>query len=173
MVTALNVANYFLAAQDQSERDITNLKLQKLCAYAQAMSLVLLDKPLFSEPLEAWRLGPVVCSVYNKFSKYRGEIIPDIGLSEAFAREPFDDEQKFILELTANYYGGYSPSRLSSASHFDFPGEFGSKKIIPHIAIAEAFSDKPHVLKLKQVGEDCYSEQGRVSEKEIFDALEA
>jgi uncharacterized phage-associated protein len=172
MATALEAAQYFLAAQDQNEKDITNLTLQKLCAYAQAMSLTLLGRPLFEEPLEAWRLGPVIPSVYQEFSKYGNRVIPDRGLSETFAREPFDDQQKFILEITANHYGGFSASRLSGRLHAEFPAQFGSKKIIPQDKIFAAFEDNPYVVKMKQLGEECARGEGRVAEKEVFDALD-
>lgn len=173
MATALDVANYFLAAQDHCERDITNLKLQKLCSYAHAISLALLGKPLFDEPLQAWTLGPVIPSVYRKFAEHGGNIIPDTGLSETFAREPFDDEQKFILELTAANYGWIAPFKLSARSHLDFPGQFGSKKNIPNDGIATAFAGNPAVIKIKQLEEKFVKGEGRISEKEVFDALGA
>ncbi|MFK5281891.1 Panacea domain-containing protein, partial [Lacticaseibacillus paracasei] len=67
MITAMNAARYFLSKQDQEEPDISNLKLLKLLYYAQGTCLALLDRPLFSETIEAWRHGPVVPSVYQAF----------------------------------------------------------------------------------------------------------
>jgi uncharacterized phage-associated protein len=55
------VADYYLVRLDPTAGDsISNLKLQKLCYYAQAWSLALRGKPLFPERIEAWAQGPVV-----------------------------------------------------------------------------------------------------------------
>ena len=107
MASALEVAHYFLSVQTP-ESDITNLKLQKLCAYAQALSLSLLDTPLFEEELEAWTHGPVIPEIYYEYEKYGRRPIPSTGLSERCARMPFSDEQKYVLETVGSYYGQYS-----------------------------------------------------------------
>lgn len=173
MPKAIDVANYFLAAQTP-ENDITNLKLQKLCAYAQAMSLALLGRQLFTEELEAWTHGPVVPSLYWKFEKHNKDPLPSSGLSEKYAREVFDDEQKFILELTKHYYGVLSAWELRERSHRDFPGQFGSKRSIPPTAIQKAFENDPLVRKLKDNVTPCHFDPATdklISEEEVFDAL--
>jgi len=74
-MNALNVAYYFLLKANYEGDLITNLKLQKLLYYAQAWHLVNFEKPLFSEKLFAWDLGPVVREVYQEFKKYGGNPI--------------------------------------------------------------------------------------------------
>ena len=49
-----DVAEYILKLHGP----MTVMKLQKLCYYAQAWSLVWDDRPLFKERLEAWANGP-------------------------------------------------------------------------------------------------------------------
>jgi uncharacterized phage-associated protein len=64
--TAKQVAEFFLAKTDEDEGDlISNLKLQKLCYYAQGLALAVRDQPLFPEPIEAWLHGPVVPTLYR------------------------------------------------------------------------------------------------------------
>ena len=63
--SALTVADYFLYKANKEKKPITNKKLQKLVYYAQAWSLVLNNKKLFSEPIEAWVHGPAVRSLYG------------------------------------------------------------------------------------------------------------
>ena len=60
-LSCYDVAQYFLAKADEDAGDLmSNLKLQKLVYYAQGFALVLLEKPLFPERIEAWIHGPVV-----------------------------------------------------------------------------------------------------------------
>jgi hypothetical protein len=52
-VSAHDVAAYIL----KQTGEITAMKLQKLVYYSQAWSLVWDEEPLFSERVEAWRMG--------------------------------------------------------------------------------------------------------------------
>lgn len=173
MATAMDVANYFLATLGTDEEsDLTHLKLQKLCAYAQGLSLSLLDRPLFLENLEAWQHGPVVQSLYEIFKVNERHPIPPVEMTETQARLPFDDEQKFILELTREYYGSKTAAVLRGMSHKDFPGLFRSKKIIPMEGIKNNFANLSIVKKLKNYSPP--ASEGRLySEKELLDALRA
>ena len=44
---------------------MSTMKLQKLCYYSQAWSLVWDDAPLFDEDFEAWANGPVCPSLFH------------------------------------------------------------------------------------------------------------
>jgi uncharacterized phage-associated protein len=61
-----DVADYFIANADPDE-GITNLKLQKLCGYAQAYHLALHGRRLFDSALEAWPHGLVIKKLYNLY----------------------------------------------------------------------------------------------------------
>ena len=54
------VANYFLKKQEEknSGERITNLKIQKLCYYAQGFTLAKLGRPLFFDDIEKWTTWP-------------------------------------------------------------------------------------------------------------------
>ncbi|MBO4334247.1 MAG: DUF4065 domain-containing protein [Desulfovibrio sp.] len=169
MATVFNVSDYFLA-ELTPENDITNLKLQKLCAYAQAMSLALLGESLFVEDLEAWTHGPVIPSLYRRYEQFGRRPLPSSGLSEAYARKFFEDKQKFVLELAKSYYGQFSAWELRQRSHRDFPGNFGSKEVISKEAIKKAFASDPLIVKLRE-GREQPSDRTIVSEQEFLDAL--
>lgn len=65
------VKNYDIAPEY-----ITNLKLQKLLYYVQAISLLVFDKKAFSEKILAWSYGPVVNEVYQEFKfNHRNKIL--------------------------------------------------------------------------------------------------
>lgn len=175
MARAIDTANYFLATLGSDpESDLTNLKMQKLCAYAQAVSLALLNRPLFDERIEAWKHGPVVPSVYETFRENGDRVIPGNGLSEKFAREPFDDKQKFVLEMVARYYGRFSAWGLRERSHDEFPGLFGSKRVIQNDDIARRFRELPEIRKLLDYQPPKPESLGRMlSEREFWDAVSA
>ena len=169
MATALDVAHYFLAVAP--EDGITHLKLEKLVSYAQAVCLAYLGQPLFQEDIEAWKLGPVVRSVFDEF-KSNGKAPIPAKFSEHQAREAFTDEQKFVLELVAGHYGVYEAWALVEKSHREFPGIFGSGDVILKETIASAFENSRLVMKLKGAATRIDAPMGiTVSGKEILDAL--
>lgn len=135
------VADFFLANADPDD-PVTHLKLQKLCAYAQAFSLALLDKPLFGDALEAWQHGPVIRRLYMKYKDHENLPIATktIGVD---SRRLFDDEELYVLETVNSYYGAYAPHRLRAMSHDDFPRDFNAitKQIIPVADISSRFRD--------------------------------
>lgn len=62
MANVFDVAKYILEVKGT----MSTMKLQKLCYYAQAWSLVWDDKPLFGEEFEAWANGPVCRELFLK-----------------------------------------------------------------------------------------------------------
>jgi len=118
MTTALDVAKYFLQKVDRDSGDmITQLKLHKLVYYAQSWSIVLRDKPLFSEEVQAWRHGPVILQMRPAFSEYRDSGIP---LPEGWSSSFIPDEER-ILELVWNTYGELSAAKLRRLTHKEVP----------------------------------------------------
>ena len=75
------VANEFLNLAKEEKNLICNLKLIKLMYVAQGLSLSLLDKELFPEPIEAWRYGPVIPSIYHEFKHFGKDPIDERSLS--------------------------------------------------------------------------------------------
>ena len=64
--TPAHIANYILRYFHVNKKEITHLKLQKLLYIAYGWNLVLnKEHPrLFDESIQAWKLGPVIPSVY-------------------------------------------------------------------------------------------------------------
>ncbi len=143
------VADFFLANADPDD-SITHIKLQELCAYAQAFSLALIGKPLFDDGLEAWPHGPVVPRLYEAYRvNGRSPITTTITAEES--RLPFDDEELYILETVNSYYGAYAAHRLRNMSHDDFPGEFGPMKpIISNEAMRLRFNQNKAILAIRE-----------------------
>lgn len=150
MEKCLAVADFFIANADPDE-GITNLKLQKLCAYAQAFSLALYGENLFPDSLEAWPHGPVVPKVYSQYRAYgKNPLSTDARPEEA--RAPFSAKELYILETVNSYYGRFAAWTLRNMSHIDFPGNFNDpgKPSIGTAAICEKFADNKVILAIQE-----------------------
>lgn len=113
------MADYFLSLVDEEEGDlISDLKLQKLMYYAQGFHLAIYDKPLFSEPIEAWGHGPVIQALYKKYAAYGANPIP---CPDSVDFSKFDDETKEFLNEVYNTFGQYSAWKLREMTHEEPP----------------------------------------------------
>ena len=133
---ALNVAYYFLLKATHEGDLITNLKLQKLLYYAQTWYLVNFEKPLFSEKLLAWDLGPVVREVYQEFKKYGGNPI-NIKDKNVF-KNITDNIQKDTIDYLEEFYDSYiglSAHELVNMTHNEEPWEKAYKSISKIISL--------------------------------------
>lgn len=109
-----DVAGYILKKQGP----VTAMKLQKLCYYSQAWSLVWDDKPLFHEDFEAWTNGPVCRKL---FAIHRGEyIVNEISVKYA-GIESFSSEEIQTIDAVLNHYGDKDPQWLSTLTHLEKP----------------------------------------------------
>ena len=139
MLNCYDVANYFLAQQDESAGDlISNLKLQKLVYYAQGFHLVLCDRPLFSEAIAAWTHGPVVPELYEYYKKYGNGAIPCPAEID-FTR--YDEETRSILDEVYSVFGQYSAWKLRNMTQAEYPWQAASstRSIISDRSMKEYF----------------------------------
>ena len=70
MYDALDVAEYVIFYEDRRSRPVSNLRLQKLLYFVQAQFWATRNHACFSDSMEAWKLGPVIPSVYRKYKFY-------------------------------------------------------------------------------------------------------
>ncbi|MDR1313648.1 MAG: DUF4065 domain-containing protein [Deltaproteobacteria bacterium] len=63
--SAIAVANWFIGKNREEPSGLTHLKLQKMLYFAQGWHLAYFNVPLFEDPIEAWKYGPVIRSVYR------------------------------------------------------------------------------------------------------------
>lgn len=105
------------------------MKLQKLCYYAQAWSLVWDAKPMFKEGIEAWANGPVCPELYNA---HRGCF--EVGVDQ-FTRmgsaEQFSHDEIETMNEVVRYYGDKSPFWLSELTHAEDPWKDARKDLSP------------------------------------------
>jgi len=116
MITANDIADYFLWFFHKHGDCLTNLKLQKLIYYAQAWYLALFNRELFNEPIQAWVHGPVVYSVYNRFKHYGWRDIEENPQKPAFD-EITEDHLIEVIEV----YGDWTAYELEKLAHSELP----------------------------------------------------
>ncbi|MBI0275645.1 SocA family protein [Hafnia alvei] len=131
--SAIAVANAFIErAKQKGITDLSPMKLQKLVYFAHAWMLALDNKPLIKDPVNAWKFGPVIKSVYHEFKSYgsknitspgtefevfdsddgvidAGFIIPEISKSDTKAND--------IIDAVMDIYGNKSAIFLSNLTH--------------------------------------------------------
>ncbi len=129
--SALDIAKYFITLPSPEQEDcITNLKLQKLLYYAQGFHLAMFDKPLFPEPVEAWKLGPVVPEIYQIYKQYQSAFIPQ---PEHFNPEKYEKKIQELLDEIYQRYGKYTAPALMDLTHQETPWkETSIGEEIPH-----------------------------------------
>lgn len=140
MAKVQDVAKLFIDIADkQAENEqgdgMSNLKLQKLLYLAQGWYMARYGKPLFDATMEAWRLGPVVPSVYAEYQQFgRNPIHDDPPANDAFT----EDEFSLLMDVVREYWR-YSTSALIDMAHEPgTPWAQVYKKDEQHIPISNA-----------------------------------
>lgn len=78
MYDVCDVCRYVINYSNKKEYSISNLKLQKLLYFIQAVFIIDKGKQCFNDPIEAWDFGPVVPKAYREFKMYGCADIPPI-----------------------------------------------------------------------------------------------
>lgn len=118
MVTALEVASWFVRHAHDEGDSITQLKLQKLCYYAQGYHLAIHGEPLFDDAIEAWDKGPVIYSLRREYGRHKGAPIP----SREDGEESFADARAArVLAATYREFRDATGSMLVSKTHRERP----------------------------------------------------
>ena len=141
MYDVKDIANWFLIYNSYMETNqgadgMSNLKLQKLLYYAQSAYLALKNAPLFSNNIVAWKHGPVVEEVYQKYKKYGSDDIKE------FDKLDIDKETEKILTEVYNVFGEYSAWGLRNLTHTEKPYvETKMNNVIPQDLMKESFKE--------------------------------
>ena len=145
-----DIADFFIAKTNNAKikgETMTNLRLQKLVYYSYVWYLVIFDKKLFEETIEAWQYGPVVNELYHE--------VKNLGLLTDLESDPddLDDVVKNHLEAIWGLYSKYSASRLVDLTHEEKPWieayntqskqQITDEKIISFYKTDEGFSCLP------------------------------
>jgi uncharacterized phage-associated protein len=149
--SSLAVANKILNVAREMGLALTIMQLIKLVYIAHGWTLALLNKPLVSDPVEAWQHGPVYPDVYRAF---RGSGWMPISQS---AKHPFSgeeivetftDDEEAIIKQVVNSYGKFHAFELSAKTHKSgtpwyqtYDGGVGASSVIGNDLIKSHFDE--------------------------------
>lgn len=126
----LLLSEYFISKNKKDDLGLSNKKLQKLLYYAQAWSLVLNDKTIFNDRIEAWVHGPAIPLVYSTFRDFG---FKDIKIE--FNEEELsliNDEDKQILDEIWKVYGKMDAGYLEMLTHSEEPWQEARRGLQGH-----------------------------------------
>lgn len=142
MAKIADVAAYIL----REAGPMTAMKLQKLCYYAQAWSLVWDGEALFNNRIEAWANGPVVVDLYQvhkgRFTLADGDIEGN--------PDALNIDEAATVDGVLMFYNDFTAHQLSELTHSEAPWR-GARRLaglqpmqrgsveISHAAMAEYY----------------------------------
>lgn len=119
MASVHDVAAYIV----EKSRVIGTMKLEKLAYYCQAWWVARNKDPLFPEPLEAWRMGPVCPDLYREHRRRNYvDQWPDGHSGKLTATE------RAHIDAVMDVYGPYSGFRLGEMTHEERPWNIAMAK---------------------------------------------
>lgn len=113
MASVFDVAKYILVRKGR----MSTMKLQKLCYYSQAWSLVWDDAPLFDEDFCAYVNGPVCRELFNET---KGRFSVEANDEPGDIRE-LTDAQRETIDAVLAHYGDKDAQWLSQLTHLEQP----------------------------------------------------
>lgn len=160
MCRVFDAADFFIdAAADDAENNMTNMRINKLLYFAQGWSLARLGKPLFKENILAWKHGPVVKKVYNRFRFAGSNKIAQM-IHGTYDKDLKKEEQDLLIDALLRY-DNYSTSGLVTLSHqknspWAMARELGENEVIPTEIMKDYFSQLPPLERftLPPIGKD-------------------
>ena len=93
---------------------LCQLRLQKILYYCQGWSLALFGEPLFHQPIEAWKKGPVVKDVYDLFAGKKDGITPKEAGAPSEIMPPTVAD---LIEMVWREYSKFLPGELVKMTH--------------------------------------------------------
>lgn len=120
MATVFDVAKFILTERGT----MSTMKLQKLCYYSQAWSLVWDDVPLFNEGFEAWANGPVCRELFNNTKGMFSVSASD----ESGSVDNLNDNQKDTILHVLEHYAQHNAQWLSELTHMEDPWKEARKR---------------------------------------------
>lgn len=132
--SALTIARYTINKCNEMNKPISNLKLQKLLYYIQAVFLCINKRVCYNDTIEAWAFGPVIPTVYNEFKIYGSNNIPKVEYyfdddpesptfysKVKFKDDVIEQEDKDLIDGTLNLYCKYTAAQLVEMTHNEDP----------------------------------------------------
>ncbi len=115
MISALCVAKKIICRMNETGKEITQLKLQKLLYFTEVYYMATFNRnELFKEQFYAWTYGPVCKEVYVEYKMYLSSPIP---ASECENLPTFDNDVEESILMVCNVLGDLTSSQLIQLTH--------------------------------------------------------
>jgi len=116
--SARAIANAFILKGLAEKNPLTLMQLTKLVYFAHGWHLAMTGKPFISEPIEAWKFGPVIPTIYYSAKEYGAlpvtDLLKDCGIP-LISR--FNDQEQEIIDAVYRKFGNTSGIQLSQITH--------------------------------------------------------
>lgn len=159
MYDVLTISRFIVNYSNDNNYSISNLRLQKLLYFVQAVFLCEKGYPCFKEKILAWDFGPVVQEAYNEFKLFGSSNISKITTFVEYDEDNFwepkvktfndseiTSDDKETIKKIVDKLSNYSTTRLVSITHHQKPWidayEPGMNNEIETSAIKEYFSNE-------------------------------
>ncbi|MBD8084923.1 DUF4065 domain-containing protein [Limosilactobacillus sp. c9Ua_26_M] len=142
VVNWLRVKNNADMRTNPNVEELTQMKTMKLLYYIQAASLSITGHRMFNNDIVAWRYGPVVEEVHEKYRGHRGIVgeITERDLNN-YSELQNDYEASSILNSIYDVYGYSSAYDLMRQTHSEKPWqETPQSEVISDKAIKDFYS---------------------------------
>lgn len=142
VVNWLRVKNNADMRTNPNVEELTQMKTMKLLYYIQAASLSITGHRMFNNDIVAWRYGPVVEEVHEKYRGHRGIVgeITERDLND-YSELQNDYEASSILNSIYDVYGYSSAYDLMRQTHGEKPWqETPQSEVISDKAIKDFYS---------------------------------
>jgi uncharacterized phage-associated protein len=119
MHSSIDVANRLLKLAALKKQTLTPMQLIKLVFLCHGWMLGLYGRHLINEPIEAWRYGPVIKSLYDEVKKYKSDAVENPIQSKIrnWHANQFDEIEENIIKQVYEKYGHFTGIELSSLTH--------------------------------------------------------
>lgn len=116
MWSAITIADEILKAAKKQSISLTPMQLMKLVYIAHGWSLVVMNRDLFTDRIEAWKYGPVIPNLYQATKRFGRNAIP-MNLIDETENPNIDPSVRSFLEDVVRKYGHLSGIQLSNLTH--------------------------------------------------------
>ena len=111
------IANFFIRRADKENIELTPMKLLKLVYIAHGWYLGFNDNKLINEPVEAWRYGPVITSLYYKLKSFGSNQVDALIIPPPGEKNEIDNKTQEFLGLVWTAYKKFNALQLSTLTH--------------------------------------------------------
>ena len=139
MYNATTVADYILFQYNKMDVGISNLKLQKILYFVQALSFIEKNEEMFSDSFQAWNFGPVIESIFEKYKRFGAFDIPDIPVKSPKIQEDDKNLIDTVLKRFQDLSNAYLTKIVQGQEPWKSNYKEGLKVKIPNEEIQKYF----------------------------------